>query len=107
MQHSSGPETVDLSGPRTLRNAEQTRSVLLDALRGPSPVRLDCSAIVEADLSLLQLLLAAKKSAEAAGKDMTLAHPPSAAFLQAASRAGFSTGPDPLSGGDALWLRKE
>lgn len=105
MLEAPGPEAVDLSGPRTLRNAEQTRSVLLDALRGPSPLRLDCSATAEADLSLVQLLLAAQKSAQAAGKDVTLAHPPSAAFVQAASRAGF---PAPeLPGGLSSWLRKE
>jgi hypothetical protein len=101
----ASPEPVDLSGPRTLRNADETRSVLLDALRGPSPIRLDCSAVTEADLSFVQLLLAARKSAEGAGKDVTLAPAPSPAFDKAAKRAGFPVSLDLHSGG--AWLGRE
>ncbi|MFZ1109611.1 MAG: STAS domain-containing protein [Rhodomicrobium sp.] len=107
MQETIGAETVDLGGPRTIRNAEETRSLLLEALRGPSPIRLDCSSVAEADLSFVQLLLSARKSGQATGKIATLAHSPRGAFLQAASRAGFSTAPDPLAGAGSYWLEKE
>jgi anti-anti-sigma regulatory factor len=107
MQETTGAETVDLGGPRTIRNAEETRSLLLEALRGPSPIRLDCASVAEADLSFVQLLLSARKSAQATGKIATLAHSPRGAVLQAASRAGFSTAPDPLAGAGSYWLERE
>jgi anti-anti-sigma regulatory factor len=107
MQETTGAEALGLGGSRTIRNAEETRSLLLEALRGPSPIRLDCSSVAEADLSFVQLLLSARKSAQAAGKIATLAHAPRGAFLQAASRAGFSPAPDSLAGGSSYWLEKE
>jgi anti-anti-sigma regulatory factor len=107
MQETTGDQTVDLGGPRTIRNAEETRSLLLEALRGLSPIRLDCSSVAEADLSFVQLLLSARKSAHAAGKIATLAHEPCRALQQAALRAGFSAAPDPLAGAGSYWLEKE
>jgi ABC-type transporter Mla MlaB component len=107
MQETTDAETVDLGGARTIRNAEETRSLLLEALRGSSPISLDCSTVAEADLSFVQLLLSWRKSARAAGKTATLANPPHGAFLQAASRAGFSPAPDPLAGPGSYWLEKE
>lgn len=107
MQETTGAETVDLGGSRTIRNAEETRSLLLEALLAPSPIRLDCSSVEEADLSFVQLLLSARKSAQATGKIVALAPAPSAAFLQAASRAGFSTEPDSLAGAGFHWLERE
>ncbi len=106
MQEAPGAEAVDLSGPRTLRNAEETRSLLMEALQRPSPIGLDCSAVAEADLSFVQLLLSARKSAEAAGKTLTLSHPASAPLLKAASKAGFATKPSPIAE-NAIWLTKE
>jgi hypothetical protein len=107
MQEAPSADSVDLDGSRTIRNAEDTRSLLMEALKRPSPTRLDCSATDEADLSFLQLLLSARKSAEAAGRTLTLSHPASAPFLTAASRAGFAVAPDPLGGKDTYWLIKE
>jgi hypothetical protein len=107
MQETTGAEAVDLGGPRTLRNAEETRSLLLEALQGASPIRLDCSLVAEADLSFLQLLLSARKSGQAAGITVTLAHEAGGAFLQAASKAGFVTRPDSLAGAGCHWLGEE
>jgi hypothetical protein len=107
MQEAPSADSVDLDGSRTIRNAEDTRSLLMEALKRPSPIRLNCSAVDEADLSFLQLLFSARKSAEDAGKTLTLSHPASAPFLAAASRAGFATAPCAFGGKDSYWLIKE
>ncbi len=107
MHDALSERTVSLEGGRTIRNAEQTRSLLLEALCGNSPVSLDCSAVSEADLSLVQLLLSARKSAQLSGKSLTLAQPISGALHQALSKAGFATSPDPLTGAGSYWFKGE
>ncbi len=107
MEEAQSCGTLDLNGSRTIRNADQTRSLLLEALCAHSAISLDCSAVTEADLTLVQLLISGRMSAQLAGKTCTLARPPSGAFLQALSRAGFIASPDSLSGGGSYWIRKE
>jgi ABC-type transporter Mla MlaB component len=107
MQEAPTSGTLDLNGPRTIRNADQTRSLLLEALCTHSAVGLDCSAVTEADLSLVQLLISGRISAELFGKTLTLIHPPDGAFLQTLSKAGFTASPDPLTGLESFWIKKE
>ena len=107
MQEAVSSETLDLSGPRTIRFADQTRSLLLEALSAYSATSMDCSGVTEADLSLVQLLMSARMSAELSGKTVTLTHPPSGAFLQTLTKAGFTASPDPLTGNASYWIKKE
>ena len=107
MQEAPSSGALDLNGPRTIRYADQTRSLLLEALCAHSAISLDCSAVTEADLSFVQLLISAQVSAQLSGKTLTLIHPPSGAFLQTLSKAGFATSPDPLTGNETYWIRKE
>jgi ABC-type transporter Mla MlaB component len=72
MQEVSSSGTLDLSGPRTIRYADQTRSLLSEALCAHSAISVDCSAVTEADLSVVQLLLSGRMSAELSGKSLTL-----------------------------------
>ena len=107
MQEAPSSGTLDLSGPRTIRYADQTRSLLLEALCAHSEINLDCSAVTEADLSVVQLLISGRMSAQLSGKTLTLIHPPSGAFLQTLSKAGFTASPDPLTGDKSYWIEKE
>jgi ABC-type transporter Mla MlaB component len=107
MQEALSSGTLDLNGPRTIRYADQTRSLLLDALCAHSAINLDCSAVTEADLSFVQLLISGRMSAELSGKTVTLLHPPGSAFLQTLSKAGFTASRDPLTGTESYWFKKE
>ncbi len=107
MQETPRSGTLDLSGPRTIRFADQTRSLLLEALCANSATSLDCSAVAEADLSFVQLLVSTRMSAELSGKTVTLAQPPSEALLRTLSKAGFKVSPDPLTGDASYWIKKE
>jgi ABC-type transporter Mla MlaB component len=107
MQEAPGSGTLDLSGPRTIRYADQTRSLLIDALCAHSAINLDCSAVTEADLSLVQLLISGRVSGQLSDKTVTLLHPPSGAFLQTLSKAGFTASRDPLTSTESYWIKKE
>lgn len=94
-----------LEGAATVRNAEATHAKLADILRRHDEIEIDCGAVTEADLSLVQLLLAARRSAKRAGKTVVLAGPASGALRAALSQGGFLTGlPGPTSADEAFWL---
>ena len=93
--------TISLDGVRTVRTAEQSHSLLLEAFRNASSITADCSNITEADLSLVQLLLSARKSAVAGNKRFTLAHAAEGALGSVLTRGGFLK-PDSPSGGAGI-----
>lgn len=95
---------VVLGGPVTVRNIHSVHAWLLEALRRNPAVEIDCSAVTDVDLSLVQTILAARRSAAAFGATLTLAHPASGALLDTLTRAGLLGGP---SNDDAFWLNKE
>jgi hypothetical protein len=97
---------IGLDGVRTVRTAEQSHSLLLETFRSASSITVDCSKIAEADLSLVQLLLSARKSAAAAGKKLTLSHAAEGALGSVLARGGFLTEDSP-AGERAFWLMSE
>lgn len=68
--------TTKISGDVGLRNASGLAQLLRDALAATDMLRLDVAGITTADITTVQLLLAAHKQALAAGKSVTLAAPP-------------------------------
>lgn len=89
-----------------LRNATDLRDELLRQLNSGTSLTLDCDALVEADLSLVQLIVALRKSA--ADRDVTVAlkQPASGALLQLLVRSGFVTAPAGAPDiDDAFWLK--
>jgi hypothetical protein len=80
---------VRLSGAQTIREAEGTLQALRDALAAAPSVALDCDAVEEADLAFLQLILAARKSARQAGKNLNMTAPASGPLLAALDSAGI------------------
>ena len=64
---------LHLDGEMTIYRAAELRGLLLNALAGEGPLELDLADVTEMDTSGVQLLLAARKFAAAAGRDLTLA----------------------------------
>jgi hypothetical protein len=81
----------------TIREAENIQSRLLDLVREQEAVVVDCSAATEIDLSFVQLVLSARKSAVALGKRLTVLPPASGLLSDVLRRAGIvpSTGEPP------------
>ncbi len=87
------PEHVEtmirLEGPLTLQTAQELRDRLLAALAQPGDIRVDCSAVNEADLSAIQLLLAARRSAARDGRRLTLTGAAAGPLHDILCQAGF------------------
>ena len=69
------PARVQLDGALTVRTIASARAKLLAALADHPAVLVDCGAAESVDLTLIQLLLAARLSARQAGKPFSLAAP--------------------------------
>ncbi|WP_246138571.1 STAS domain-containing protein [Nitrospirillum bahiense] len=91
MPNSSNDDVgkIVLEGARTLRNAEETHAALVSAMKAHAVLEIDCGALDEVDLSFVQLLLAARKSARNAQRILKLAQPVSGALRDTLHRGGF------------------
>jgi len=98
--------TIKLDGMRTIRTAEQSHTILLEALRSASSITLDCSQTSEADISFVQLLLSARKTAAEFRKNLKLSGPANAPVRGVLVRGGFLRADSPA---DELrfWLKNE
>jgi ABC-type transporter Mla MlaB component len=81
--------SVDLDGPQIVRNIHAAYDRLSAALAEHQSVQVHCHEITECDLSLIQLLLAAKRSADSTGKSLRLSAPADGLLRIALDRAGF------------------
>ena len=93
-----------LSGEVMLREADAIHARLLDMAVHPV-VEIDCSGVTQAGLNLVQLILAARLSAQRAGRSVVLTQPIGDVMRQLLQRGGF-IGPDggqPLPD-QAFWL---
>jgi ABC-type transporter Mla MlaB component len=79
---------LKLSNELTIQNAEEIRLKLSTAVADNAIVRVDCSEATEVDLSFIQLLIAARKTASAAGREFGLAAPADGPLLDALKRGG-------------------
>ena len=67
------PSALVLDNVQTLRTIDATKDALVERLGLNRELVVDCSRVEEADLSLVQVLLAARKSAENLGGSLRLA----------------------------------
>lgn len=74
----------------TIRDSTQLREAVLDLLGLKSPVTLDCSALEQADISTVQVILAARQMARRDGIDLRLDIPPSGVLADLIRQAGFA-----------------
>ena len=101
----SSANRLALDGPATVRTAAALQASLRDAIRQHNHIEIDCTGVTEADLTLIQLLLAARKSAERDGKQLTLSAPADGTLREVLEIAGFlPTGDAPVSQDVAFWL---
>ena len=94
MAETDSGNRLTLGGPLTVAACEQLHADLLSALSRPGDVRIELDPVSETDLSLLQILIAAERSAAAAGKRIALIAPPQGEFARALQSCGFQPAPD-------------
>ena len=112
-QKSATPEPsrtgqINLAGALTIRELEPVHARLREAIRQHQSVTVDCTDAATVDLCFIQLMLSARKTAEFAGKTLTLARPASGVLLDTLLQAGLvsAAGGQPVAG-QAFWLKQE
>jgi ABC-type transporter Mla MlaB component len=94
-----------LAGEITLQSVESIHARLL-GMAGEPVVEIDCDGVTEVDLSLVQLILAARSSAQRSARAITLAHPAAGALLETLQRGGFlNDDTDQPSADRAFWTQ--
>ena len=81
--------TLKISGDTGLRNAQDIATQLRQALASHSTITVVTDAMTSIDVSILQLFVAAQKSALAAGKTLTLRGPAGGPLTRLLVQAGF------------------
>ena len=84
---------IGFFGAATIRQADDIAERLKQALATSDRIEIDCTEVTEVDVTFMQLILSARKSAEAAGKALTLSAPASGALLDAVTICGAQDGP--------------
>jgi anti-anti-sigma regulatory factor len=103
----TAPTSAPLPARLTIRQAEDIRDRLLAALHDRQDIIIDCSATTEVDLTFIQLVLAARKSAAAAGKHLSLVPPGNGLLTEVLQQAGLVGAPDMLPADKSFWCNEE
>ncbi len=105
MIHDVDPTNrLALNGVLTMRRADELLGLLRAAVAQHDWLQLDCAAAEEVDLTFLQLLIAARASAAATGRRVTLSAPPAGVLAEALARAGFVPVSDAAPTGPGFWF---
>jgi ABC-type transporter Mla MlaB component len=81
-------------GALTMRSVTSNLSRLKQAVAQHDITVVDCHGADEIDLTFVQLLVAARKTAERSTKKITLSGPPNGTLFETLTRAGFVIHPD-------------
>ena len=96
-----------LDGSVTIRTIDSIHERLSELLQTHERVEVDCSAVEDADLQLVQLLLSARKSAQAMRKTLALSAPVSDKLRSVLLRSGVLAAGEAGSGVDMEFWGKE
>jgi anti-anti-sigma regulatory factor len=91
---------VELCGDLSLPSIAQAHEKVLEAFEQDLPIVVDLDGVTGADLTLIQLLEAARLSASRRGRSLALSAPASGATRAVLERGGFLGAPDRA----AFWL---
>lgn len=89
-QASSAAFVVSRKGSLDLRGASELRTELLDALTAHPSVAFDASDVTSVDAGAIQVLLAARRSAEQAGRDFSIIAEAGGALPDTLARLGLT-----------------
>ncbi len=106
---SSGKQgIVTLDGNLTVNQAEELRMLLIKTLIDADHVRVEFGSVTDVDLTCLQLLCSAHRSASRMKRRLSISGDWPALFKQAVERAGYArhTGCRMDSDNSCLWLKR-
>lgn len=80
---------IKLGGELGLRDADELREQLLDALHAHTSVEIDANKLTAIDMSIVQILIAADKMAKGGGRTFWISAQAEGPLASAISRAGL------------------
>lgn len=83
------PYTLVLSGDAGIKSAQNLAASLAQAIQDHPQVAIDTQTVSEADVTTVQTLLAARRTAESAGRDLTMLAPLGRKLNDVLAQAGF------------------
>ena len=96
--------TVNISADAGLKSAQDIAGLLREAIAAHQQIAVDTAAISTADITTIQLLLAARKQAHGAGKSLHLDNAPSGALRELLVQVGLlDAAGRPLTPDGDLW----
>ena len=99
---------ICLVGEQNIRNVTQTAGQLCELMNGDGPLVIDCSRATDIDVALVQLLLAARKSADGQGRALRLHSAAGGALLACLKAGGFlPESPGAVRGTYDFWMAME
>lgn len=103
---SNPPSRILLEGDVGVRDAARLAEQFSQAIAGP--LTIDCTSLSGVDLAVVQVLLAADRTARAAGQSLTLIHLPGGPLQQLLVATGFiAADGTPLTPDGPLWAAAE
>jgi anti-anti-sigma regulatory factor len=91
IMNESRTVTIRLDQSSDLRLADSLREQLLRALYAEEAIQIDADGVEDIDISTIQLLVSAKKTAGKMGRSFALTSAPKGALAETLVRAGFMT----------------
>ena len=87
---SDDQTTITLNGDLTVQNANARKSEILSALKKSATVILDLSRMTAGDLSLLQIICSAHRSADSMHKQFSIRGAEQTAYRKLIEQSGYS-----------------
>jgi hypothetical protein len=89
MAKQARPTVVEIAGPADVRTITECHGRLLAAMKRSKAVQVDLVELAEADLTLVQLIEAARRFAASAGLTIKLSAPAGTDLCEILRRGGF------------------
>ena len=93
-RRKAGLATIDFVGELTIKSVCDLREKLLESLGGSREVRANISSDIIIDITFLQLVESARRTAREVGCDFRLAAPAAGPLLETLNRGGFLAAPE-------------
>jgi ABC-type transporter Mla MlaB component len=91
---SAGAATIEFVGELTIRTIAPLRERLIESLSGSAAVQAQVAADATVDLSFVQLIESARRTAREAGGEFALAQPAAGQLHETLQRGGFLAAAD-------------
>ena len=97
---------LSLEGELTIKRATEIRELLLESLSRSQRVEVELGEVTDVDLSYLQLMCSAHRSASESGKSLILINQDVLLFTETKDTAGFTNGKECKHNhnNDCLWM---